>query len=340
MAAGSACRHAPNMKIALFIGYRLDWHLNEVLKVVERDFGHKCILFDPSRPFEMCFDPNRPDGIMLEGVQYSIGCVWWRWKPYIDNEFRRSGDHESYQNLEWNCLLKSIWLFNEHVSVHKYDNAVRYNEKLIQTNIARSIGFKSLESICTNKRSSILQCLELHRHVVKPLRIAVIKNSAGEDEFLSTSELTKSHLNEIEDSELVRSVTYIQSFVDKKYEVRLNYIFGRIFARIFSKSKIMEMFGKDLVDWRYVYEVHNRLDDFSDPFEPNGNLIALIEAYVRATGLNLICFDFVSDGNDLFFLEANPDGQWGWLGDQEGSVGRVAEAIDGMMVHGAWETKA
>lgn len=49
--------------------------------------------------------------------------------------------------------------------------------------------------------------------------------------------------------------------------------------------------------------------------------------YADAVNLNILCFDFVESCNELRFLEANPDGQWGWLGDEDRSVRHVAEAL-------------
>lgn len=316
------------MNIALFIGYHLDWHLNEVRIFLRENYDILAFIIDPSHPMEIAFDPSSPNKINIEGAEYTIGCVWWRWKPYIDNDFRRSDSYESLQHLEWNSFLKSIWFLNDKVSVHNFKSAIMYNEKLSQSEIARESGFKIPNTICTNSKNVISSRLNEDNLIIKPLRVGSTTSKDGSSELLSTSILLPKHLDEISADSILNSASYIQELIDKDYEIRLNYIYGHIYARKFERGKINRLVGKDLIDWRLVYQLHNKISDFSEEVSIPKSLSDKILRYAQITSLNLLCFDLaVSDGN-LFFLEANPDGQWGWLGDQENSVKIVADNIN------------
>lgn len=319
------------MKLALFIGYKDDWHLNEVKSCLDDISEFKTIIFDPSNPVEIYFNTKNPNEVYIQNIPYEIGCIWWRWKAYVDDEFRRKGSTDTHNNLEWYHFLKAIWILNEDRAIHDYYNAIRYNEKLVQSQKARQAGLKIPDTACTNSRVHIEELLYQARRAVKPIRVASLMGENGQSTFLSTAELLKTHVEQIDDKSLNDSITLLQSFIDKSSEIRLNYLFGKIYARKFEKSKILKIFDKNIVDWRYVYELHNRVSGFSENYEPSSDMIAAVNQYCRNGNLKIVCFDFVIINEDVYFLEANPDGQWGWLGDEAASVSHVAESIKTML---------
>ncbi|MEQ8435166.1 MAG: hypothetical protein RIA71_13095 [Oceanicaulis sp.] len=210
--------------------------------------GRTCIIFDPSDPENFLFDPSEPHRIEIDGRSFEIACVWWRWKAYIDDEFRRQGMDVGNQNLEWYSALKSIWILNSDRSVDTHRSAIYANEKLVQSHLASQLGARVPNSICTNSKLSIETFIQSSKAIIKPLRVSSTRDENGDYLFLSTAELKREHIDALSSEELNNSVSYIQEFIDKDYEIRVNYLFGNIYARRFSKLRFREVLNKDVVD--------------------------------------------------------------------------------------------
>lgn len=107
-----------------------------------------------------------------------------------------------------------------------------------------------------------------------------------------------------------------QEFVPKQYEVRLTVVGERLFAaRIDAGSEAARL------DWRTDYASLK-----FTPIDVPDDVAAGVRALMAALRLRFGALDFVVDPSDVWwFLEINPNGQWGWVEDATGQP--IADAI-------------
>lgn len=94
---------------------------------------------------------------------------------------------------------------------------------------------------------------------------------------------------------------YIQKYICKKYEARLTFINGKMFA--------VRIDSEDKVDWRRNY-AGNKYCEIEVPQNIIRNCINMMSDFDIIFG----AFDFIINNRDEWiFLEVNPNGQWLWL---------------------------
>jgi D-alanine-D-alanine ligase-like ATP-grasp enzyme len=103
--------------------------------------------------------------------------------------------------------------------------------------------------------------------------------------------------------------TQFQEWVPKRYDVRMT-VAGR---RCFSVAIIAES-DAAYIDWRSDYHSLRY-----EPIDTPVDIAASAMDYLDQFGLAFGAFDFVVDpDNQWWFLECNPNGQWGWLEHETG----------------------
>jgi hypothetical protein len=112
-----------------------------------------------------------------------------------------------------------------------------------------------------------------------------------------------------------------QDAIKKTADLTVCFVDGRIFAFALTAAS-------DSTDWRKDLgkgEQHWR------PYRLSTQTFTHVKSFMRDCRLNYGRLDFVLDGEDLFFLEVNPNGQWAWLDldDESGLVSAVVEAVCG-----------
>lgn len=138
----------------------------------------------------------------------------------------------------------------------------------------------------------------LARAVYKPFRGSV--RSANGTRFIYTSPITAA---EIDDS-VAHTAHQFQEWIDKDHEVRLTVVGDRYFA-----ARLTGRSADARVDWRSDYDSV----DYAVTEVPDG-VRAAVAAMLADLGLRFAAMDFVvrPDGR-WYFLDLNPNGQWGWI---------------------------
>jgi glutathione synthase/RimK-type ligase-like ATP-grasp enzyme len=138
----------------------------------------------------------------------------------------------------------------------------------------------------------------LARAVYKPFRGSV--RSADGTRFIYTSPITAA---EIDDS-VAHTAHQFQEWIDKDHEVRLTVVGDRYFA-----ARLTGRSADARVDWRSDYDSV----DYAVTEVPDG-VRAAVAAMLADLGLRFAAMDFVvrPDGR-WYFLDLNPNGQWGWI---------------------------
>jgi hypothetical protein len=124
-------------------------------------------------------------------------------------------------------------------------------------------------------------------------------------------------LDQIDDS----FVWFVQRAVRGSHDVTVVYIKGESFAFELDRRKLPTLDWREqipnpeLMRWR-----RTRLDP---------DICSAIAAFMGETELRFGRLDFIRDGDKMWFLEVNPNGQWLWLDlrDNEGVLEAFAQAV-------------
>ena len=184
-----------------------------------------------------------------------------------------------------NCL----WVSNPY-SIKKASN------KLMQLSFARTFGFDVPKTIFSSRFEDINDFrLEVGDIVMKPLGFPYVKTN-GKSHWLYATLITKSQKINYEGLSVTPMI--FQQKINKIFDLRVTVIGNEVFGcRIYS-----EYLDSRKAAGRYF------------PVDLQDTFVKQCLNMVKSLGLNFGAFDFVqsTDGN-LYFLEINPNGQWGFI---------------------------
>ncbi|MCQ2192836.1 MAG: hypothetical protein MJZ23_08280 [Paludibacteraceae bacterium] len=279
-------------------------------------FNTECLLTDYK--FEWtCIDgktdctiKNIRNGIELKGSE--ITAIWERRAmipetlPYEhqEKEINRHNLEEAHGFLSFlRYYMKDIYSIGGIVNDRYSDS------KMLQYRVAHTLGMRVPDTCFSNNATDIRNFAKTHKQLsLKPIS----ENSVYvDDEFeyaFYTKRVKDSDILSQPDIALEQTVSYIQEYIDKAYELRITVIGEDIVAcKIDSQSQGDET-GK--VDWRQGYE-HNLKQEI---VEIPTKIGTFCKNYMKTLGLNFSCFDFiVTPSQDYVFVECNPNGQWLWI---------------------------
>lgn len=114
---------------------------------------------------------------------------------------------------------------------------------------------------------------------------------------------------------------YVQDCIDASHDVTVLFCCGRMWAFELDRGGL-----RGEVDWRLFGDNH-RSESWSH-IELSKQERLSVEEFMRRLGLHFGRLDFLRDGHgSLWFLEVNPNGQFGWL-DPSGDLGMHAWIFD------------
>lgn len=191
---------------------------------------------------------------------------------------------------------------------------------------AAKCGFLVPETVVSNSKRSLVDHLEKWggSGVLKSLSGSIIRMDPADDRKLRifmTTPVAASEVSAAEDAAFSICPTFAQEEVAKAYELRVIWVNGiSLPFRINSQD-----YRTTSLDWRYSTDALR--------FEPHilpEDVLSKVSGFMRAMGLFCGALDFIIDRNgDLWFLECNQQGAWGWLDvQQDGQIRRLfAEQI-------------
>lgn len=165
--------------------------------------------------------------------------------------------------------------------------------KIFQIQYALANGFFVPDTYIGNTSDETIPFIH-KKSIIKPISMGKI-NSENSVDIFQTCIFNKS----VEDIAL--TPVYLQSYIEKKYEVRITIIDGNIFP--------VKIESSDQVDWRKK-GARNIYAITEIPTEIEMSCLKMLRDFDLTFG----AFDFiVNTSNEWFFLEINPNGQWLWL---------------------------
>ena len=159
------------------------------------------------------------------------------------------------------------------------------------------------------------------RICLKPIESSNIwDENNGVDYVLYTQSLQSGELDTIPEEAFLQTVSFVQEYVPKDFELRVTVVDETVFATKINSQDLPEDKGK--IDWRQGYDSGLDLEEYRLP----ESICKQCSTLVHAMGLNFGCIDLIAkpDG-ELVFLECNPNGQWLWVELATGQ--KISEAI-------------
>jgi len=233
--------------------------------------------------------------------------VWYRrpLEPRI-SEAVRDEEYRGFAIAECSAALDGVLLCTRpRVWVnHPEANRIAGN-KLFQLAIAKSIGLRVPASVITNDSKEAIDFVRGHqRAVIKPLTSPLINRGAHAEYVYAT----------VVDEEALRQREYairhapviFQEFVTKLRDIRVTVIGREVYAVAIESQED----AASLVDFRRGFVENLRHIVWTLPSKTE----ELCRRLTYCLKLNFSTIDFAEhlDGS-LYFLEINPNGQFGWL---------------------------
>lgn len=231
-----------------------------------------------------------------------IKAVWHRkaWGISVPQELDESYQKifmKEYSSLRYNLLtfLENIPWINPLENEHKVDG-----NKMLQLKIAEKNNLIIPKTIFSNDPEKITAFFHEHCNgkMVAKLHGVISKSMSGEN-FLSTNIIDENSLENISDIEYCPMI--FQPYIDKEYELRIVYLDGEFFTGKINNS--------ENADWRiaqgnYFWSAYDLAEDIKI------NLTSMM----KEIGLYIGAIDMIKSKNgNYYFLEVNPQGEWGML---------------------------
>lgn len=197
--------------------------------------------------------------------------------------------------------------------------------KLRQLQLASELGFNIPRTLVSNRGEEIRAFCESEggRIVTKALYAPLIEEPE-QDFFIFTNVVSSADLQD--DASLSLAPSIFQQVLAPKIDYRVTVIRDQVITvRIAPKDDSQ---GEVALDWR-TREANVKFEAFDIP-KP---IEQLCRDFVTRAGLLFGAIDLVEYAGRFFFLEINPNGEWGWL---EKTVGvPISSALCDVLMNGA-----
>lgn len=207
--------------------------------------------------------------------------------------------------------------------MNKYDADRQAGNRVVQSSIARKIGFSVPETIITQDAIKAKDfMLRYDRTITKAISFGLVSSEL--DQIAHTSRIDgRSSL-----AGLSGCPVLIQPEIKKKCEWRVTTVGPKVFA-----ARTKAGTGVDQLDWRRSEDVSGIFEKADLPVEISERLLLLCEYSNIIFGAH----DLIeTPDEEFYFLETNPAGQWGWL---EVTLGLpIGEAIATWLISGGGQS--
>lgn len=269
--------------------------------------GHQHTIDGPG----ISFEPGQPGVTWLGDTPLHPIGVWYR-KPGTITSNDLPGpetwwhDYSAFAINHYLTLLRTrfsdaLWVSDRHA-------IERAEDKLLQLETATRLGFSIPATLFTSDPHRAQEFVKKQQAcVVKPQQVRPLIDANDECRIMMTTRLPD--INDVDFSGLRYSPMIFQQYVSGR-SLRVTVVGDQVFP-----AEVIPTDADPAVsyDWRRSANKDIRpYDDFPS------KLADLCVTMTRQLGLRFGAFDFIHDveGGDFWFLEVNPNGQWGFVEDQ------------------------
>lgn len=310
----------------VILGTRTDSHVDRVIREVERRGNPQIFVLDYLADTRFSLEQDAAGRIVLQINGTTLPerfLIWDRIKLLPGTELYIRGDEASsgYAAQEWRAFYRLLCGLNSERVV----NSLESRSCLIkpyQQAVAASVGFRVPPTLVTNDKSSVqaFQQQNGRRLIMKSISAGRLKTAADGGEnvpfVVMTMRVPPEDLEAASPEEIAYCPHFFQQEIEKLHELRVVVVDGQVLPfRIDSQKHELSS-----LDWRKGIDVAG----FA-PVSLDEGTVARIQAFMSRMGLFSGSLDLIVDPEQqVWFLECNQDGAWGWLDDiAEGAVTRA-----------------
>ena len=243
-------------------------------------------------------------------INSSLKGVYYRAPTYLRETFSKNKTVEQQlKQSQWMSFYRNLLCFNNARWMNSPSDTFYAENKIIQLNEAKKIGFRIPKTILANSAEKIL--FDHNSMIVKSLDTAIF-NLGKTEAFVYTNSI---NLQELKDAELSISPVIIQENLSPKIDYRVTVVGDKVFSvQILNNGQ-----GVD-GDWRKEKDDVNFIP--TDLPDEINDLCCMI---IKNLGLAFGAIDLIYCKNEFYFIEVNPTGEWAWLVDSANQ--KIYEAI-------------
>ena len=253
---------------------------------------------------------NIKNGIVLRGSE--ITAVWDR-RPvppsqllieHPNPEINKHNLEEGHEFLSYlRYYLKDIYSIGSIVEDRPAAS------KMLQLAIAQSLGMRIPATCFSNRKGPIISLSQQYPFLtLKSLYSGNVNISETEELVFFSQRVNSADLLQQPDEAFTQTVSFVQNYVEKAYELRVTVINQDIIACKIDSQLQDEDKGK--IDWRQGYDYNLKHEIVELP----ERISQFCLNFLKQMKLNFGCFDFiVTPEGEYVFLECNPNGQWLWI---------------------------
>ena len=215
---------------------------------------------------------------------------------------------DEYVVAEWSSLLRTLWNALEGRWLNSPFAILRAEDKPRQLSVARRVGFKIPRTMITNDPEAANNFAVSGSIIAKPLRHALLEDNDGPGRVIFTHRVSEL---DAKDDSIRMAPIILQEEITKDFDVRVTVIDSNVYAVAIES----QAFADSQVDWRKGInpEVPHR------PIQLDDAIAKRCVAVTKELDLRYAAIDLIQDRTgELWFLEANPNGQWAWIEHRTG----------------------
>ena len=267
-------------------------HIN-YLRLNRDQFNEYQLLMDPLK----AIIKGKIKDFEFEISEKCLKSIYFRAPIYLRSHQRKNlSIEEKISRDQWASFLRSLMIFDGVLWVNHPQYTFLSENKPYQLKISKKLGFKIPKTIISNCLPSEAWS---NRIAVKTLE-PVIMDFGDKESFVYTNIVNFSELGSYD---LSSSPLIIQEAIIPKIDIRVTVVGNAVYPVSIKKN------GEGISeDWRTMkndlrYELIELPDDIIK------KCIRLLKELKLCFG----CIDLVKQGEDYYFIEINPTGEWDWL---------------------------
>ncbi len=237
-----------------------------------------------------------------------VNVVWYRrpGKPFDDlsKNKRPPPSIEQFVTEQWAIWIEALQLIPEVTWVNLPDNNNRMENKMRQLLLAAEMGFHIPETLASNDPNQIREhAANYGGQLITKALYAPLLEEPDQDFFIFTNTIDLTDLVGAEE-ELKISPSIFQQKLSPKVDYRVTVVGETVFSvKVEYKAE-----REAPIDWRIIKD---DIDFVLVEIPPD--LEEKCREYVNLSGLIFGAIDLIEYGGDFYFVEINPNGEWGWL---------------------------
>jgi glutathione synthase/RimK-type ligase-like ATP-grasp enzyme len=312
--------------LILILTNRLDISADYVVRVLRQRNAQMMRLNTETMPFNPVSMqiPRSTVTVMSKDKRYelmsTLKSVWLRrpGRPFDSNENRLSSTTVYIQN-QWKAFIESLTCVESAFWINAPESNRKAELKVRQLMTAEALGLRIPKTCITSNKEELQEFYkQFDGNIIAKALDAPLIEGEQKDYFIFTQKMPS--LDNVTNEEIALTPVIFQERIFPKIDYRITVIGNDYFS-----VKISD--PKQQLDWRAAKEgVEFSTTEISR--EIGDKCVKL----VRKLGLTFGAIDIVESNGQFFFLEVNPNGEWGWLQKKAGVP--IAEKIADYLIAG------